>query len=61
MNKMTEKAKIVSDAEQFVRSVLEESFGQKTSKKTVKAIAEQVSRSIPSGRPKEGSGRPKRS
>jgi hypothetical protein len=53
MNDMTKKDRIVGGAEEFVRSVLEESFGQKASKKTVRSIAEQVSRSLPSRRQKE--------
>ncbi len=47
MNETTKKTKIENSAEKFVREVLEESFGQKTNKKTVRTLAEQVSRSIP--------------
>jgi hypothetical protein len=36
----------MNSAEKFVREVLEESFGQKANKKTVRTLAEQVSRSI---------------
>jgi flagellar motor switch protein FliG len=53
MNEMTKKDRIVGGAEEFVRSVLEESFGQKASKKTVRSLAEQVSRSLPARRQKE--------
>jgi flagellar motor switch protein FliG len=58
MNEMTKKDRIVGGAEEFVRSVLEESFGQKASKKTVRSLAEQVSRSLPARRQK---GEPDRS
>lgn len=57
MNEMPKKDKIAGDAEQFVRSVLEESFGQKANKRTVRSLAEQVSRSLPPRRNKEGAGR----
>ena len=42
MNDMPKKDKIAGDAEQFVRSVLEESFGQKEQKDRA-LLAEQVS------------------
>jgi hypothetical protein len=52
MNEITKKTKIVNSAEKFVREVLEESFGQKANKKTVRTLAEQVSRSIPTSPPR---------
>jgi hypothetical protein len=45
MKKKTEK--VVKEAEALVRQVLKDSFQQEVDEKTIKAVAEKVSRAVP--------------
>lgn len=50
---MTKKEQDVLRAEQFVRRVITETFKQKVDKEVVKAIAEKVSKAVPTNSSKK--------